>query len=59
LRSFVFPDQEREKERDESKGGFPMEERQLKKFLAGLCITGLVSGVNLAGIGNAQQTQSG
>jgi radical SAM modification target selenobiotic family peptide len=36
-----------------------MEERQLKKFLAGLCITGLVSGGSLAGVGNAQQTQSG
>lgn len=36
-----------------------MEERQLKEFLVGLCITGLVSGVSLAGVGNAQQTQSG
>jgi radical SAM modification target selenobiotic family peptide len=36
-----------------------MEEKQLRKFLAGLCITGLLSGASLPGTGNAQQTQSG
>ncbi len=41
------------------KGGIQMEERQLRKFLAGLCLTGLLSGAGMAGVGNAQQTQSG
>ena len=36
-----------------------MEERQLKKFLAGLCLTGLMAGVSPAGIGNAQESKTG
>jgi radical SAM modification target selenobiotic family peptide len=35
-----------------------MEEKQLKKFLAGLCISGLVSGAGLTGTSCAQQGQS-
>ena len=35
-----------------------MEEKQLKKFLAGLCITGLLSGASLA-MGAAEEGKSG
>jgi radical SAM modification target selenobiotic family peptide len=34
-----------------------MEEKQLKKFLAGLCITGLLSGAGLT-VANAQEGKS-
>jgi radical SAM modification target selenobiotic family peptide len=36
-----------------------MEEKQLKKFLAGLCITGLLSGAGLTAGSAAEEGKSG